>query len=69
MCWYRVVKETRQTVTEQRLQGAEDMVAQHKKNHIYWSATSSVSGPENLAKWTSLLNHIQNVHVHENPVP
>ncbi|CAM4598848.1 unnamed protein product [Leuciscus chuanchicus] len=38
------------------------------KNHIYWSATSSVSGPEKLAKWTSLLNHIQNVHVHENPL-
>ncbi len=38
------------------------------KNHIYWSATSSVSGPEKVAKWTSLLNHIQNVHVHENPL-
>ncbi|XP_039518795.1 uncharacterized protein LOC120473159 isoform X2 [Pimephales promelas] len=38
------------------------------KNHIYWSATSTVSGPERLAKWTSLLNHIQNVHVHENPL-
>ncbi|KAF4097383.1 hypothetical protein G5714_021391 [Onychostoma macrolepis] len=38
------------------------------KNHIYWSATSSVSGPEKVAKWTSLLNHIQNVHVHEKPL-
>ncbi len=38
------------------------------KNHMYWSATSSVSGPEKVAKWTSLLNHIQNVHVHENPL-
>ncbi len=38
------------------------------KNHMYWSVTSSVSGPEKVAKWTSLLNHIQNVHVHENPL-
>ncbi|ROI64969.1 hypothetical protein DPX16_0835 [Anabarilius grahami] len=36
------------------------------KKHIYWSAISSVSGPEKVAKWTSLINHIQNVHVHEN---
>lgn len=42
MCLYRVVKETRQTFTEKRLQSAEDIVMQHKKNHIYWSATSSV---------------------------
>ncbi|XP_016396430.1 uncharacterized protein LOC107730185 [Sinocyclocheilus rhinocerous] len=32
------------------------------KNHVYWSATSSVSGPEKVAKWTSQLNHIQHVH-------
>lgn len=37
------------------------------KNHVYWSATSSTSGPEKVAKWTSLLNHIQNKHIHENP--
>ncbi|XP_067284722.1 uncharacterized protein [Pseudorasbora parva] len=37
------------------------------KNHLYWSATSSVSGPEKVAKWTSLLNHMQNIHVHDNP--
>ncbi|KAI7810856.1 uncharacterized protein LOC130552890 isoform X2 [Triplophysa rosa] len=38
------------------------------KNHLNWSATSSVSGPEKVAKWTSLLNHIQNIHVHDNPL-
>ncbi|XP_067282054.1 uncharacterized protein [Pseudorasbora parva] len=38
------------------------------KNHVHWSATSSTSGPEKVAKWTSLLNHIQNIHIHENPV-
>ncbi|KAI7803826.1 hypothetical protein IRJ41_012114 [Triplophysa rosa] len=38
------------------------------KNHIYWSATTSTCGPEKVAKYTSLLNHIQNVHTHENPV-
>ncbi|XP_052402604.1 uncharacterized protein LOC127949408 isoform X2 [Carassius gibelio] len=36
------------------------------KNHVYWSAISSESGPEKVAKWNSLQNHIQNVHLHEN---
>ncbi|KAA0702421.1 hypothetical protein E1301_Tti017039 [Triplophysa tibetana] len=38
------------------------------KNHIYWSVISSSSGPEKVAKYTSILNHIQNVHSHVNPV-
>ena len=38
------------------------------KNHIYWCATSSTTGPEKVAKWTSLLNHVQNVHTHEDPL-
>ncbi|XP_031141020.1 uncharacterized protein LOC116039964 [Sander lucioperca] len=38
------------------------------KNHVYWSATSSTSGPEKVAKWTSIVNHIQNVHLDENPL-
>ncbi|XP_051727731.1 uncharacterized protein LOC127500556 isoform X3 [Ctenopharyngodon idella] len=38
------------------------------KNHLYWSASSSSNGEETVAKWTSLLNHIQNVHVHKNPL-
>lgn len=38
------------------------------KNHLYWSASGSSNGEETVAKWTSLLNHIQNVHVHENPL-
>ncbi|XP_062393824.1 uncharacterized protein LOC134082194 isoform X2 [Sardina pilchardus] len=38
------------------------------KNHVYWCATSSSTGPEKVAKWTSLLNHLQNVHVHEDPI-
>ncbi|XP_034722579.1 uncharacterized protein LOC117941677 isoform X1 [Etheostoma cragini] len=36
-------------------------------NHLYWCATSSVSGPEKVAKWKSLLNHIQDVHIHSDP--
>ncbi|XP_077063253.1 uncharacterized protein LOC143715388 isoform X3 [Siphateles boraxobius] len=36
------------------------------RNHVYWSAVSSESGPEKVAKWNSLHNHIQNVHVHDN---
>ncbi|KAK7925161.1 hypothetical protein WMY93_007471 [Mugilogobius chulae] len=37
------------------------------KNHIYWVASSSKTGPEKVAKWTSLINHIQNVHTHDDP--
>nr|XP_055049218.1 uncharacterized protein LOC129434311 [Misgurnus anguillicaudatus] len=36
-------------------------------NHLYWSATSSASGPEKLAKWTSIINHIQDIHTHSDP--
>ncbi|KTF79623.1 hypothetical protein cypCar_00007802 [Cyprinus carpio] len=36
-------------------------------NHLYWSATSSKSGPEKLAKWTSIINHIQDIHTHSDP--
>ncbi|XDV42669.1 hypothetical protein PO909_011287 [Leuciscus waleckii] len=38
------------------------------KNHIYWTAASSSSGPERVAKWTSILNHIQDMHTHDDPV-
>ncbi|XP_022066518.2 uncharacterized protein LOC110962796 isoform X2 [Acanthochromis polyacanthus] len=38
------------------------------KNHIYWTATASKSGPEKVAKWKSLVNHLQNVHKHEDPL-
>lgn len=38
------------------------------KNHMYWSASSSSSGAERVAKWTSLVNHIQGVHKHDNPL-
>ncbi|XP_067299120.1 uncharacterized protein [Pseudorasbora parva] len=37
------------------------------KNHIHWSAMSSTEGADKVAKWKSLFNHIQNVHVHEDP--
>ncbi|KAJ0002311.1 hypothetical protein NQD34_002107 [Periophthalmus magnuspinnatus] len=38
------------------------------KNHLYWSVTSSTSGAEKVAKWTSLINHMQNIHQHQNPL-
>lgn len=38
------------------------------KNHVYWTAVSSTSGHEKVAKWTSLVNHVQNVHVHTDPI-
>ncbi|XP_015259484.1 PREDICTED: uncharacterized protein LOC107104080 [Cyprinodon variegatus] len=36
-------------------------------NHLYWCATSSVCGAEKLAKWKSVLNHMQGVHNHSDP--
>lgn len=38
------------------------------KNHLHWSAVSSQEGPEKVAKWKSLVNHIQNVHMHDDPL-
>lgn len=38
------------------------------KNHIYWTAASSSSAQERVAKWTSILNHVQDIHTHEGPV-
>ncbi|XP_072293261.1 uncharacterized protein [Eucyclogobius newberryi] len=38
------------------------------KHHMYWSAASSTSGDEKVAKWTSLINHIQDVHKHDEPL-
>ncbi|CAM4529848.1 unnamed protein product, partial [Leuciscus chuanchicus] len=39
-----------------------------KGNHIYWTAASFSSGPERVAKWTSILNHIQDMHTHDDPI-
>ncbi|XP_049324303.1 uncharacterized protein LOC111195039 isoform X2 [Astyanax mexicanus] len=38
------------------------------KNHVYWCTTSSSSGPEKVAKWTSVVNHVQDKHTHDNPL-
>jgi hypothetical protein len=35
-------------------------------NHLYWSAASSACGDEVVAKWESIVNHVQNVHEHDN---
>ena len=39
------------------------------RSHLYWSATSTKQGFEELilAKWKSFVNHVKNVH--ENHVP
>jgi len=34
-------------------------------NHLYWSAASSSSEQEIVAKWVSVVNHVQNIHEHE----
>ncbi|XP_067237056.1 uncharacterized protein [Chanodichthys erythropterus] len=37
-------------------------------NHIYWTAAGSNSEPERIAKWTAILNHVRDVHTHEDPL-
>ncbi|XP_049440380.1 uncharacterized protein LOC125893646 [Epinephelus fuscoguttatus] len=37
-------------------------------NQIYWIAASSTSGPERIAKWTSVMNHLQDIHIHDDPL-
>lgn len=38
------------------------------KKHMSWAVNSSATGSEKVAKWKSLVNHIQNVHEHDNPL-
>ncbi|CAM4713355.1 unnamed protein product [Leuciscus chuanchicus] len=38
------------------------------KNQIYWIAASSTSGPERIAKWSSVINHLQDIHNHDDPL-
>lgn len=33
-------------------------------NHLHWSTLTSSSGQETVANWTSVANHLQNVHTH-----
>ncbi|KAM4589258.1 uncharacterized protein V3H82_003375 [Fundulus diaphanus] len=37
------------------------------KNQIYWIAASSSSGKERVAKWLSVINHVQDIHTHDYP--
>ncbi|XP_063043320.1 uncharacterized protein LOC134437731 [Engraulis encrasicolus] len=38
-------------------------------NHLYWTAASTPDGNGDLmeAKWTSLVNHVQDIHEHDTP--
>ncbi|KAK7912855.1 hypothetical protein WMY93_013066 [Mugilogobius chulae] len=38
------------------------------KHHMYWSAASSQCGEEKVAKWISHVNHIQDIHKHDDPL-
>lgn len=37
-------------------------------NHIYYTAAGSTSGPEQVAKWFAMLNHVRDTHTHEDPL-
>lgn len=34
-------------------------------NHLYWCGASSSTGKEIVAKWRSVVNHVQDIHEHE----
>ena len=36
-------------------------------NHVYFTAIGSTSGAERVAKWTAMLDHVQDIHTHEDP--
>ncbi|XP_063061927.1 uncharacterized protein LOC134454691 [Engraulis encrasicolus] len=37
-------------------------------NHVHFTASGSTSGAERAAKWTAMLNHVQDIHTHEDPL-
>ncbi|XP_063058183.1 uncharacterized protein LOC134451618 [Engraulis encrasicolus] len=37
------------------------------REHLYWTAETSTTGPEREAKWRSLMYRVQNVHVRSDP--
>ncbi|XP_063058166.1 uncharacterized protein LOC134451587 [Engraulis encrasicolus] len=37
------------------------------REHLYWTAETSTTGPEREAKWRSLMYRVRNVHVHSDP--
>ncbi|XP_073720047.1 uncharacterized protein [Misgurnus anguillicaudatus] len=37
-------------------------------NHIYWTAATSTSGPDRIAKWNAILNHVRDIHTHQDPL-
>ncbi|XP_077427584.1 uncharacterized protein LOC144055469 isoform X3 [Vanacampus margaritifer] len=37
-------------------------------NHVYFTAASCTSGPERIARWKAILNHVQDIHTHEEPL-
>ncbi|XP_056310443.1 uncharacterized protein si:ch73-389k6.1 isoform X2 [Danio aesculapii] len=36
--------------------------------HLHYSATTSESGQEKISKWRSIINHLQDVHTHDDPI-
>ncbi|XP_054600304.2 uncharacterized protein [Nothobranchius furzeri] len=36
-------------------------------NHLYWCAVGCASGAEKVSRWKSILNHIQDIHIHSDP--
>ena len=48
----------------------KDLVSWAKSivNHLYYTAAAGRSPEHKVAIWTSVVNHVQNVHKHNNPL-
>ncbi|XP_077508471.1 uncharacterized protein LOC144119805, partial [Amblyomma americanum] len=66
--WHVAKGVYRKLQTAAKKAGQEELEPRNQSinNHLYWSAASSNGHKELIVpKWTSLLNHIRNVHTHE----
>ncbi|KAG1926991.1 uncharacterized protein LOC120480138 isoform X3 [Pimephales promelas] len=67
--WHMVKGLSKKLEKISRAKGCSLVKKWHKSiaNHLYWSASGADSGPEKVAKWTSIMNHIQDIHTHSDP--
>ncbi|XP_049517016.1 uncharacterized protein LOC119440580 [Dermacentor silvarum] len=67
--WHVAKGINRKLIAASKKAGCEDLVLWTKSivNHLYWSASSSDGNKDSIVpKWISILNHIQDIHSHEN---
>ncbi|KAH9366118.1 hypothetical protein HPB48_000273 [Haemaphysalis longicornis] len=70
-CWHVAKGIKKKLLAASKCRGLEELAkwSQATVNHLYWCAMSSDGHPEQiLPKWTSLGNHVINVHEHESRI-